>query len=204
LFLKGDRVFYRTKKRENMIKRKLLITCLSLGAIAAAIIPLATVKTNAAEPGVQFVCSQGFDRDSGERHPTTYIWTASKKIALIRWKKNWGNFISPQQRCEAISPRFQKAYESGTLQFITNGMMNGQPVICTTRSNGGACQTLLMTLRQEENSFKTLVELKELLNGTEVTPVTHSSGTPQVYYWVDIDNLISNAPARSEEERDDE
>jgi hypothetical protein len=129
--------------------RKLLVIFLTLGATVAVSIPLATVKTDAAESGVQFVCSQGFDRDSGERHPTTYIWTASKKIALIRWKKNWGNFISPQERCEAISPRFQKAYESGTLQFITNGMMNGQPVICTTRENGGACQTLLMTLRPQ-------------------------------------------------------
>jgi hypothetical protein len=182
-----------------MINRRLLITCLSVGAIALASIPLATVTINAAEPGVQFICSQGYDPDSGERQPTTFIWTASKKIALIRWKKNWGNFISPQQRCEAISPRFQKAYESGTLQFITNGMMNGQPVICTTRSNGGACQTLLMTLRQEENSFKTLVELKGLLDGTQVTPITHSSGNSQVYYEVDIDKLIRNAPDQSEE-----
>ena len=126
----------------------------------------------------------------------------SKKC--VRWKKNWGNFISPQQRCEAISPRFQEAYESGTLQFITNGMMNGQPVICTTRENGGACQTLLMTLRQEENSFRTLVELKGLLDGEQVTPITHSSGNSQVYYSVDIDKLIRNAPDQSEEERNNE
>lgn len=187
-----------------MGNRKIFLIGSILAALAAASIPLATIKTHAIEPGVQFVCAQGFDRESGERHPTTYIWTASKKIALIRWKKNWGNFLTPQERCEAISPRFQKAYESGTMQFITNGVMNGQPVICTTSENGGACQTLLMTLRPQENSFKTLFELKELLGGKQAPPVPHSSGAPQVYYPIDLDNLIRNAPDRSQEARDNE
>jgi hypothetical protein len=82
---------------------------------------------------VQFICSEGFDRVSTRRLPTTYAWTQRGKIAIVRWKTEQFPGYPPQRRCHEVSPRFQEAYENGTLQFITNGMMNRQPVICTTR-----------------------------------------------------------------------
>jgi hypothetical protein len=82
---------------------------------------------------VQFICSEGYDRVSTRRYPTTYAWTQRGKIAIVRWKTEQFPGYLPQKRCEEVSPRFQEAYENGTLSFITNGTMNRQPVICTTR-----------------------------------------------------------------------
>ena len=37
--------------------------------------------------------------------------------------------------------------------------MNGQPVICTTKNDGGACDGLLYTLKPGQNPTKTLRDL---------------------------------------------
>ena len=166
-------------------------------AIATAAMP--TTATNAqTDNTVQFICSQGFDRDSGQRLPTTFAWHKQGKTALIRWKTPWGNGITPQQRCEQVSPRFQQAYDNGTLNFITNGTMNGQPVICTAKEQGGQCQTVLMTLRAEDNSLQMLNQLKDVLGGRTTGPVVHSSGASQTYYRVDIDKFLETAPVEPE------
>jgi hypothetical protein len=147
---------------------------------------------------VQFICSEGYDRVSTRRLPTTYAWTQRGKIALVRWKTEQFPGYPPQKRCEEVSPRFQEAYESGTLSFITNGMMNRQPVICTTRQYGGGCETLLMTLRLQDNSLAILEELKNVLKGRTSGPVVHSSGTARVYYQINIEQFLETAPVEEQ------
>lgn len=174
------------------------IAILTTSAIAATIPFFA--QTTHAQSEVKFICSDGFDRASGQRLPTTYAWTEKGKIAIVRWSKKWGSgqAFSPQKRCEEVSPRFQEAFNNGTLNFITNGTINGQPAICAASEDKGACQTLLMTLRPEENPLQILNELKNVLNGRSAGPIQHSSGTPQVYYQVDMKTFLSNAPVEEE------
>jgi len=171
---------------------KFMTTVLATGAIAMAGITLPIQTASAQE--VQFICGESFDRASGQRYPTTFAWTARGKMAVVRWKKQWSGNITPQQRCQSVSPRFQEAYSNGTLNFLTNGTANGQPVICTATERGGACQTMLMTLRAEDNSLQILNQLKDVLGGRAAGPVVHSSGVPQAYYQVDIENFLRTAP----------
>lgn len=182
--------------------KRTLITTLAL-TLTTTIITAAVITPNSrqvkAESTVQFLCRSSYDQDQKKGLPTTLAWTSRGKIAVIRWVKELGG-KSPQERCEAVSPRFQEAYQKGTLSLMTNGRMNNEPVICTVKEYGGKCETLLMTLRREDeypekdNSLKILNSLKETLNGRGVGPIKHRSGVPQVYYRVDMDDFLQTAP----------
>jgi len=178
------------------MKLKSIATVLIAGTVAAvginSLIPKALAQSK-----VQFICSQSFDSQTNRRLPTTLAWTQKGKIAVIRWVKNLGGY-SGQQRCKAVSPRFQEAYDNGTLNLITNDVIDRKPVICSVREYGGPCQTVLMTLRPGDNSWKVLNELKEILNGHQLGPIRHSSGIPQIYYEVNIEEWLRNAPVEKE------
>jgi Circadian oscillating protein COP23 len=176
---------------------KLIATVLTTSAIATTA-AIASMPEASANSGVKFVCGESYDASSGQRYPTTFAWNTRGKIPLVRWKTPWGTGITPQQRCAAVSPRFQEAYNNGTLKYITNSTKNGQPVICTTSQHGGPCQTVLMTLRSGDNSLQILSQLRDVLGGRATGPVVHSSGAPQAYYQVDIDNFLNTAPVEEE------
>jgi hypothetical protein len=116
---------------------------------------------------VQFTCREGYDKAAKKRLPTTYAFTGGQKRAIIRWSTEYFSVSGwdPKSRCEEVSPRFQTAYDNKTLKFITNGTMNNQPVICTTRQDGGPCDDLLITLRPTDNGQKLATELGEIFNG---------------------------------------
>ncbi len=149
---------------------------------------------------VEFVCNTGYDPQSDRRLPTTFVFTNRGKIAVVRWETQKFPGFPPEKRCELVSRRFQAAYESGNLKLLTNGELNGQPVICAVSQYGEACQNanLLMTLRPEDDSFKILNELTNILDGRQRGPVKHSSGTPQAYYEIDIQNFLQTQPVEKE------
>ena len=76
--------------------------------------------------------------------------------------------------------------------------MNNQPVICTTREYRGECDTLLITLRPEDDGESILFELKETLNARSLGGVVHSSYGKQYYYEVNIDRFLRTAPVDEE------
>lgn len=150
-----------------------------------------------AEQTVQFLCRTTYDQEENKRLPTTVAWTPRGKIAVIRWFKQLGNY-SPEKRCQEISPRFQQAYNNGSLSFITNGEWNRQPAICTAQKYGGECDTLLMTLRPEDDSLRMVIDLAAILNGAQIGAIKHSSAVPQIYYRVDINEFLRTAPVEKE------
>jgi hypothetical protein len=161
--------------------------------VAIAFIPFLPVNAN---QGVRFSCDRSLDPKSQEQLPTTVAFTQRGKIALIRWKTESFPGFPPQKRCDEVTPRFQRSYDNKTLRFLTNGRVNNQPVICAVEQRSAPCQdsNLLMTLRQGDNPYKILAQFRDVLNGRSAGPVVHSSGVPQVYYQVDIDNLLETAP----------
>jgi Circadian oscillating protein COP23 len=168
------------------------------GLLVAATITLigliSAIPPTTAQTQVQFTCNQSYDQQSDRRFPTTFAWTSKGKTAVIRWVKNLGGY-SPQDRCQDVSPRFQEAYDNGTLNLITNGKVKGQPVICTAKEYDAACETVLMTLRPKEDSLKILNNLKDIFEGSrQVGPIKNSSGIPQIYYQIDIEEFFRNAP----------
>jgi hypothetical protein len=151
-----------------------------------------------AQKQVKFVCAPSFDQQTNQKLPTTFAWTSRGKIAIVRWESTAFKNFSPETRCQKVSPRFQEAYENGGINFLTNGQINQQPVICTAQESGGECDTLLMTLRPEDNPVTVLTQLQEVLNGRQVGAVRHSSNVPQLYYQVDFENFLRTAPVESE------
>ena len=177
------------------MKLNLLTTTLLTTATLATTLSLNFTSPKAqAQTATQFICATSYDRATKQRHPTTFAWTPRGKIAVVRWSTEYFLKYSPQRRCQEVSPRFHKAYHNGTLGLITNGTMNNQPVICTAKEAGGACDTLLMTLRPQDNSLKILNHFRRLFAGEQVGPVKHSAGTPQVYYRIDIEKFLRTAP----------
>ena len=175
------------------------ITFLLTGCVLTATCITSIVSQAKADDQVRFICASGFDQTANKRFPTTYAWTPRGKIAVVRWKYSWfDSQISPQQRCQDVSSRFQNAYNNQSLSYITNGTVNGQGVICTARQKDGACDTTLLTLRPKDDPLEILSDLKDRLRGRGTGPIQHSSGKSQVYYQIDIDNFLKTAPLEKE------
>lgn len=173
------------------MKLKSLVTVLATAG-ALTLSATATVSQSHPERDVQFICAQSRRTNV----PTTYAWTRRGKIAVVRWQSRLSDY-SPQRRCEEVSPRFQTAYNNGSLSFITNGTINRQRVICTAREVEGACANLLLTLRPQDEPYSTLEQLNQILNGEIVGPVVQNS-KPQVYIQIDIEKFLRSAPVEKE------
>lgn len=93
--------------------------------------------------------------------PTTVAQTARGNVPVIKWvsKDFDGAGWTPQRRCQEVSDRFQKYHQSGELNFLTTGKMNGQQVVCVTNENGGDCRGLLVTIRPTSTPSGTLQKL---------------------------------------------
>ncbi len=125
--------------------------------------------------------------------PRTYSVYKGEKRTVLRWSGRLGGKI-PQGRCEQATARIQHAYDNDTMNIITNGKMNKQPVICTAKEYRGDCTNLLITLRPEEDSLQVLSEFKKALLGESMGPILHSGGVPQIYYQIDLEQALKNAP----------
>lgn len=162
---------------------------------ATATLLLATLTCLAAIPvqasnNYQFSCTRGFDQ---KRTYTTYVRSQDNKRPIIYWRQTVGG-ISPQERCQQITPRLQQAHNQGRLNIITNGVMQGQPVVCTTKAYGGPCDMLLMTAASGNDVLKIVDELKDALSGRSLGPMRHSSATSSVYYQLDLEESLRNSP----------
>jgi hypothetical protein len=164
------------------IKPLLLLTSL-LTLTALAIAP------TQARGNHEFYCN--VTKINGKLIPVTYIRSQSKTRQIIIWEKTLGG-QKPLQRCNHVSDRLQEAEDKNELNMITSP--KGQPVICTTDKYEGPCKTLLLTLETDEEKWKILEELKDQLRMRSVGPMKNSSGEPSVYYQLDIEELLRNAP----------
>ncbi len=145
-----------------------------------------------AKPNVRFMCSKGKDPETQQSLPTTYALINDSKKAIIRWETDrfanagWHRY----KRCTEVASRLEKVYNSNTLNLITTGTINSQPVICTTAAAGGDCQDLLITLKPEDDGLGIVKELGEMLNGrvleTESQP---DSQGQKIYMQVDVDRF---------------
>ncbi|RUR85142.1 COP23 domain-containing protein [Chlorogloeopsis fritschii PCC 9212] len=83
-------------------------------------------------------------------NPATIVNTSRGNKPIISWVDTafpppW----TPGERCEAISDRFNRFYQNGTLKFIRAGEYKRQPVLCVASYNGGPClpNGVLVTLK---------------------------------------------------------
>ena len=162
-----------------------LIATLDLSAV-----PIVQAQTKGDQ--IEFICGAGFDKNTGKKQPTTYLWFQGNKYGVIRWVKAMGS-TTPQELCDKVSSRLQEALDNGSLNFVTNGSINGQPVICTARKYNGDCDTLILTLRPQDNPLEVLEGFKEALIGRHIG--IPSSAFLQTYYQINLQETIRNTPA---------
>ena len=123
--------------------------------------------------------------------PATVVQTKTgKQVPIIYWKSQTfsGAGWTPERRCQEVSARFQSYHSSGTLEYITTGRMNGLPVICVAKSDGGACAGLLYTLKPGQNATATLKQLFEIRTKPGAAPLEET--TARMY--VSVDSIIRN------------
>ena len=156
----------------------------------------------------RFFCGKSYDQQSDRYLFTTFARTTTgQKAKVIVWETEFftGSGYNPKTRCEEVSPRFDKAYKNGSINVMTNGRMNNQPVICTAQSPDGTaktatgrCQTLLITMRSNKESLANLKYLEDLFSGRQSGPMRHNSGNGQrqIFIEIDIDNFLENATVR--------
>lgn len=145
------------------------------------------------EDKARFICGASYNYQLKKRVPTTLSWSPAGKRALIQWVKQIDSHWTPEKRCQEVSQRMQEASNAGTMQYITNGKMNGQRVICSAMEVNGDCKNLLMTLRPGDNSLKFINEFKEVFTARAEGIIQHSSGGAQIYLRVDLNEMLRNA-----------
>lgn len=160
-----------------------------------------TENPSASSQEISFFCGSSYDAQSNRKLPTTFVRKPDRsKAKLIVWEMEFftRSGYPPQERCQEVSPRFDEAYRSGSLDdYIIAGKMNEQPVICTAGDIGADCDRLLITLRPGDNSQAMLEHLGSLFTGRESGPIRHQSGTQQ-YYKIDIEEFLRTAEFEQE------
>ena len=170
-----------------MLSNYSIMRLLSLSTLLTlSILPIAPTQ---ARGNHEFYCNQ--TKINGKLIPVTYIRSQSKTRQIIIWEKTLGG-QKPLQRCNQVTKRLQQAEAKNEFNMITSP--KGQPVICTTDKYEGPCKTLLLTLETDENKWKILEELKDQLAMRSIGPMKNSSGESSVYYQLDIEELLRNAP----------
>ncbi len=95
-----------------------------------------------------FRCDTG--RFKGKSVPTTFVLTQDgRKRPLIYWDSPYFPGLTPLERCQQVSYRFQRSYDNGTLRYIKTGILNRQPVVCATAERNAPCtnNNFLFTLK---------------------------------------------------------
>lgn len=128
---------------------------------------------------------------NAEGIPATVVQTKTgKQVPIIYWKSQTfsDSGWTPERRCVEVSARFQEYHAAGTLEYITTGRMNGLPVICVAKTDGGACAGLLYTLKPGQNATATLKQLFEIRTKPGAAPLEET--TARMY--VNVDSIIRN------------
>ncbi|OIP70205.1 MAG: hypothetical protein AUK48_13820 [Oscillatoriales cyanobacterium CG2_30_44_21] len=143
---------------------KINFKALNTGFLALALVvgSQITAQSVNAQSKTKFVCGS----DQG-KPATLAVMPDGGQAAIIRYSSGAfeGAGFSNQRRCEEISSRFQYFNDLQEIDFMTIGRINGQSVICVTRSEGGDCsrdlksEGLLITVRPGVNPRVTLEEL---------------------------------------------
>jgi hypothetical protein len=168
------------------MKLKLFATLLAAGTLALGALAIGSQPSSAQT--TTYSCDT-----SRDGVPTTYALTATgRKVAVIRWVKNWGGKYTPEVRCREVSEKFQSASEQGLLKYLTYGIKSGQKVICVAGEYGGPCQQILFTLRSNENPDLVLQDMMSVGFRAQGPVVQSEDGSPQYYY--DFEKFIEKAP----------
>ena len=110
-------------------------------------------------------------------------------VPIIAWNSQHVLAWNPQKRCEAVSPKFQRFYTDGRLNYLSNGESAGYPIICALLDKQEQCsgENQLFQVRPGSNPEDVVLGLKGILIGDSSEPIYQSSGkrilSPYLCFW---------------------
>ena len=177
-----------TTMKNNSISA-LIATGLAISSTIATAIPTFAQSDNS---GIKVYCGQAADPSSKSNLPATLVSVPGREepTVLVIWKSEAFKKFTPQQRCEAVSPKFQAAFQAGRFS-ITSGQdpATGQGIVCAVTNAQETCDKskMLFTLKSYSSASLTVDTLGNSLQGSAGTVLYQSSGGKSV---VDLRGLL--------------
>jgi hypothetical protein len=146
---------------------------------------------------VAFFCKVIQDPVSGTKIPTTVAWVPERQgnIRIIGWKSEFFNKFGwdAQKRCDQVTPKLQKFYDSGQLQYLATGQANGYPIVCGLKQENEECNgdRQLFTLKPHDDPTQVLLQLLDILQGKTSDLLLQSSDGETL---VPVSELFRRAP----------
>jgi Circadian oscillating protein COP23 len=162
--------------------------------ITAGLLPIGLQPSLADQPQtkqVRFYCGQSFDVESNKILPTTFVASSTRKepVAVVRWKSSFAGY-KPQERCNTVSQKFQKAWEGGRFRYLVAGtsQKTGQGIICGLASQRDRCDDskMLFTLRNSQDAGNVIASIQQTQRGASGRVLEQSSGSEMV----DVEELL--------------
>ncbi|AFZ36176.1 hypothetical protein Sta7437_2647 [Stanieria cyanosphaera PCC 7437] len=173
--------------KNQLVQMLILISATTLNLVAGT-------KLTLAENPVQYSCI------NYQGNPMTIADTPRGKIPLISWKSTFftNGGYTPEQRCQAVTARFQQHADAGSLRYVDSGTINKQPVICVVeRTNSPTkpykCKQdgLLLTLEPKDNPKEVLKTLFDVSSRVSNGAITRGG-------VINIEDFLQNAPTMKE------
>jgi len=145
----------------NQQRLTLLIAFAGLGSLSISE-PALGQQSGVPQPQkIQFECV------SNRGIPATIVIGPNGEKPMISWTSTYfsNDGWTPESRCKEVTSRISRAYAAGTLNYFTTGRINNMPVICSTRTQGGSCESLIYTLKPNQNPGATLKALLKVRAG---------------------------------------
>jgi hypothetical protein len=153
------------------MKLKFLLTIVTFGLLTTSTI------VSTAKPG--YSQATGFSCDQSSGVPVTvYQNRQGGQEPWIKWVSNAfaDAGYDPATRCREVSGRLETYRVNKQLKYLTVGMMNRQPVVCTASRVNGRCEGLVFTLKRNQDAVRTLNNLLAWREGQAATPSLRESG----------------------------
>ena len=151
-------------------------------AIATTLTAITSVRVHSEEPLFSCETSSGV--------PTTVVHSPKHgSVKIIEWKTTeFGEKFNPNERCKAVSQKFEQYAKAGTLKYFTTGSVNRQPVICAVASKTAPCnaQSMLYTLKKGTDAKTTLKQLLDLRSGSGSNALNETESR----IYVDFDKVV--------------
>lgn len=129
-----------------------LLACV-LAPCALALSPSSTLSQPRTTDTTTFAC------DTSNGSPATVARTPRGDIPILMWGSELLESeieTDPQQECQEVARRFQTYYDSGQLNYITTGRMDGELVACAAEQEKGSCTGKLFALNSSGRPGNTL------------------------------------------------
>lgn len=175
------------------MKRQKLALAAAFLTVGSALAMVPTDSAQAQAKSARFFCGRDV-----KGAPATMVEPINKSrqpAVLVRWTSSFfnGSGYTPATRCAIVSKKFQDAYTKNPNFVFTTAIANSEPVICAAESRGGACTTLLYTVKRGyQDPILTMLRLEQARAGASGPLNESTGGGSSENSYVGVQDLIAN------------